>query len=507
MRRLAACIGLAVLCRAQLPVHTFFSDVDDSRQPYALYLPKGYDMARKYPLVVSLHADESNHVVNLRQVLGRAQVDFIVACPYGRGSMGFQGIAEKDVYDMMAEVRRRYSIDEDRVYLTGIDVGGGAALRLALTRPDLWAAVAPVCAMAPPGIEELAGNALNLPVRLFHGDEDPLAPVASSRLWQKRFLDVGVRAEYMEYPGVRHNAWDFAYRGGALFQWFARFRRERAPERVRFTTRAYKYNSAYWLRIDGLTPGTPASIDARTVAANRIEVTTSGVDAFTLLRPGPLTVVIDGRTLRHAGATAAFRRTPKGWIDGALPYASGEKQPGLEGPLGEAIASRHIYVYGTADAPPPDELDRRRAIATRAAEWSSPRSRLMLRLAVKADGDVTPQDLENANLVLFGNRRTNTLVARFAADLPLELSTGAADYGLVLIAPAGRHYLVVNSGLPWWTGAGAEMPWRVLAGFGDFVLFKGSVSHIVAAGRFDRRWKTPPDAAAKMQASGTVTLR
>ena len=54
--------------------------------------------------------------------------------------MGYQGIAEKDVYDVLADVKARFSVDEDRVYLTGLDMGGGGALWLGLTRPDIWAA-------------------------------------------------------------------------------------------------------------------------------------------------------------------------------------------------------------------------------------------------------------------------------------------------------------------------------------------------------------------------------
>jgi hypothetical protein len=74
----------------------------------------------------------------------------------------------------------------------------------------------------------------------------------------------------------------------------------------------------------------------------------------------------------------------------------------------------------------------------------------------------------------------------------------------------------VNSGLPWWTGAdeagrgGDPMtpePYRLLTTFGDYMLFKGSLANVVAEGRFDRNWKLPPEAAAKMNAIGTVTIR
>jgi predicted peptidase len=57
--------------------------------------------------------------------------------------MGYQGIAEKDVLDVLADVKKRFNIDEDRTYLTGYSMGGGGTLWIGLTRPDVWAALAP----------------------------------------------------------------------------------------------------------------------------------------------------------------------------------------------------------------------------------------------------------------------------------------------------------------------------------------------------------------------------
>ena len=183
-------------------------------------------------------------------------------------------------------------------------------------------------------------------------------PVERFAAWHKRFLDVGVRAEYVEYPGVRHNSWDFAYKDAAIFDWFAKFRRARLPERVPFSSRAYKYNAAYWVRLDELTPGTLAAIDARFTAKNRIEVATRNLDGFTLTLAGhaqfscalPLAVTIDGTALRlKAGAAARSTRARRGGRRARRP-ARGQAA-GAEGPAAEAIAARHIYVYGTADAP------------------------------------------------------------------------------------------------------------------------------------------------------------
>ena len=511
-------------------VLTFHSDVDASEQPYAVYFPKAFESGKKYPLLVSLHAEESNHTVNLRQVFGvanrlgdvaagdlrnfPAQADLIVACPLARGTMGYQGIAERDVYDMLADVERRYPVDRDRVYLTGISMGGGGALGLALTRPDTWAAVAPVCPAGFPGFEELAGNALNFPVRLFQGDQDPLVPVESSRLWQRRLLDVGVAADYIEYPGVRHNAWDLAYRGHELFDWLQQFSRPRFPERVRIAARAYRYGSAYWLRIDGLTPGELGTMDAR-LEGNRLSVQTHQVDGFTVTPDRPLTAVtIDGTALRvRAGGPYSFNRGSGSWRAGRLPPEG--KHLGAEGPIAEAVSGRHIYVYGTGAARGPEEIEARRKMAESAAEWSTARSHLTLALPVKADNAVTPENIDSADLVLFGSADTNSQIARLAAGLPLELNRGAADYGLLFIAVVGKHYVLVSSGLPWWTGAEeasrggnpfAPAPYRLLGTFGDYILFKGSLAHVVVEGRFDRNWKVPAETASKMLATGTVTI-
>ena len=180
-----------------------------------------------------------------------------------------------------------------------------------------------------------------------------------------------------------------------------------------------------------------------------------------------------------------------------------------------AVSGRHLYVYGSLGVHAADELVSRRKVAVAAASWSTAWSRLALVLPVKADREVTAEDIESADLVLFGTAESNALIARFASRLPLGLRPDAADYGLLFIAPVGKHYALVSSGLPWWTGAyeshaagysWAPMQYRMLSGLGDFVLFRGSVTQVVAEGRFDGNWKVPADAAARMEATGTVTI-
>jgi hypothetical protein len=134
------------------------------------------------------------------------------------------------------------------------------------------------------------------------------------------------------------------------------------------------------------------------------------------------------------------------------------KQPGTEGPLYEAVSSNHVYVYGTGGNPSQEELAARRAAAA-----------------------------------------------------------SAADYGLVYIFPMNNHYIVINSGLPWWTQAKqtsrqggfafiSSKP-EALKKFQDFVLFRESSDNIITQGRFDNNWNLPVEAVESMSTIGVVQIR
>jgi pimeloyl-ACP methyl ester carboxylesterase len=545
-KSIVASLLLSSICLAQSfktgpQVLTFFSEVDDTDQPYGLYVPKNFDPAKKYPLVMSLHGAWSNHRLNLRRVFGMGNhrgesdaeatryfpplpdVDYFVASPLARGTLGYQGIPEKDVYDVLADVKRRFPIDEDRVYLTGLSMGGGGTVWLGLTRPDVWAAIAPVCPAVPAGAIEFAPNALNVPVHLFQGGADPVVKPEGTRGLDRELEELGTHVEYTEYPNVQHNSWDKAYENAAIFNWFSQFKRNRYPDRVRFVTDRYNYPGAYWVHIDRLTPGTPASIEATFTNGNRISIKASGVDAFTLSMAGhpkfapgkPLTITINGKAHAiRARDTVSFISNAGVWIAGRYEAKPGEKRAGLEGPIGDAVASRQIYVYGSAGNPSLEELTARKEVAEKAAEWSTARLKLLLTFPVKSDKEVRASDLKSANLILFGTAETNDLIARFAEKLPLRLNAGAADYGLIFVAPNDGHYLVVNSGLPWWTGAESAKrgqlsflpPATMLNTLQDYILFKGELDNVVAEGRFDREWNVPAAAARNIAASGAAQV-
>ena len=536
---------------------TFFSSVDETNQPYAIYIPENFDETKEYPLVVFLHGAFSNQRLGLRRVFGEGNkqgpefgtpgfvppetdlevtrfypelkpVDYIAAAPFARGTAGYQGIPEQDIYDMLADINSKFSIDEDRMYLTGLSMGGGGTLWVGLTRPDLWAAIAPVCPAPPEGTNILAGNALNLPVHLFVGDRDGL--MATADQWNARFEENNVDVEYMVYPGIAHNSWEYAYKDGFIFDWFSQFERNLFPGEVRFTTTAFKYNKAYWVTFDNLTPGVETSIDAKFTGENKLDITTSNLLAFTLKLDGhsqfdpssKVSVTLDGLSFSVKSPDAVSFSLENGtWKNKKFTPGRFSKQPGMEGPLADALRGNHIYVYGTLGDPSREELQARQAEAAHAADWAFDRGfagRVMIFPRYLSDNSVRQSDLETSSMVLFGTAKTNSWISKYADRLPMQLDEDAEGYGLVYIYPMNGRYVLVNSGLPWWTPPASQEggPGGIgmLAGMGsslnafpDFILFKDTPDNVISKGYFDNNWEIPDGEKEKLAASGVVQLK
>ncbi|MCF2488449.1 alpha/beta hydrolase-fold protein [Dyadobacter sp. CY347] len=525
-------------------VLTFFSDADDSEQPYGLYLPKNFDENKKYPLVIMLHGAGSNHRLDLRRVFGKSNaegetddeatryfpqfddVDFIVASPFARGTAGYQGIPEEDVYDVLDDVKKRFKIDENKTYLTGLSMGGGGTLWLGLTRPDIWAAIAPVCPAPPDGTFGLAANALNFPVHFFHGDADPVVPVADTRKWVQHLQDIGVEVSYKEFVDVKHDSWVSAYDNGFIFEWFGHAERNPYPDRVKFISRQYKYNKAFWVQFDKMDLTALAEIDANLNKPNAATITTKNLSAFTVnLKGHPkfnaasnVTFSIDGKALSaKTDSAVSFVKNNNVWAVASNPITTGlVKKKGAEGPIFEAFSSRHVYFYGTADNPSPEELKKRVDLATKAANWSDYRGefldRIMFFPRILADKQVRPSDMESSNLILFGTKETNAMIAKYADRLPMHLNPADKTHGLFYIFPVDKHYVAINSGLPWWTGAEDKgFPFvsamhRKLPQFRDIMLFKDASTNVIVEGSFSDDWKVTDDMKTKLTGSGAITI-
>jgi predicted esterase len=208
------------------------SKVDNTLQPYQVFVPAAYDKAKAYPLVIALHGmggDENSYFQAYAQGAFKVEAEkrgYVVACPKGRKSASmYIGDAEKDVMDVIAEVRRDYNIDPDRIYLTGHSMGGFGTWSVAMSHPDVFAALAPVAGGSnnPAGMSKIA----HIPQIVVHGDSDPTVSVERSRAMVAAGKKLGVELKYIEVPGGDHGS-VVAPNFPAVFDWFDTHKRKAA---------------------------------------------------------------------------------------------------------------------------------------------------------------------------------------------------------------------------------------------------------------------------------------
>jgi predicted esterase len=187
------------------------SDVDGEIQPYRVYLPRKYTSERKFPLIVALHGmggDEDSYFNAYDNgVIKRLaeQRGYIVVCPKGRNPASmYQGSAEKDVMDVIAEARRLFSVDADRIYLTGHSMGGYGTWSIGVAHPEVFAALAPVSGGGLPQVYAQLAKIKNVPAIVIHGDHDPTVSVEESRRMVQALQKLGAEVKYIEVPGGNH---------------------------------------------------------------------------------------------------------------------------------------------------------------------------------------------------------------------------------------------------------------------------------------------------------------
>ncbi len=128
----------------------------------------------------------------------------------GRGLGGGQDaprnlgeLSEKDVMNVLALVRKEFTIDDKRIYLIGHSMGGGGTWHLGTKYPDLWAGLAPIAPAAfgqPTGLDKLK----NIPVIVVQGDKDTLVRPEGTRRWVEKMKELNITHEYLEIAGAGH---------------------------------------------------------------------------------------------------------------------------------------------------------------------------------------------------------------------------------------------------------------------------------------------------------------
>jgi predicted esterase len=187
------------------------SAVDGSVQPFRFYIPTKYDANKKWPMIVALHGmggDENSFFAGYDNGEIRRFAEergYIVVCPKGRGPYSmYMASSERDVIDVINEMKRDFSIDADRVYLMGHSMGGYGAWSIAVNNPELFAAIAPISGGGTPFSKPKLKAITHVPWIVVHGDKDPTVPVEESRKMVTAGKELGADIKYIEVPGGGH---------------------------------------------------------------------------------------------------------------------------------------------------------------------------------------------------------------------------------------------------------------------------------------------------------------
>ena len=490
-----------------LVVRGYRSKIDGTVQPYGLVVPPTYShrSARGYRLDIWFHGrgetlSETRFIDQRMKQIGRyAPANTLVLHPYGRYSNAFKFAGEVDVLEALDHVRRHYRVDTDRIAVRGFSMGGAACWQFAVHYADRWFAANPGAGFAetpeflkffqketlhPTRYErrlwtlyDCPGYAINLyhcPTVAYSGELDIQKQAAD--VMEAALARVGIRLLHIIGPKTRHaihpdSAREIERRMTAL----ARTGRRRFPRKIRFATYTLKYNRMHWITLNALGEHwKQATVSADVLRNNRLVLKTRNVTGLTIeMPPGsplldirrPVQVDINGteltapRPLSDRSFTARLILQGNQWklATTADVPAGLTKRHNLQGPVDDAFMDSFLFVSPTKEAAHPAvERWPRSELKRAVVHW---RQQFRGDARVKPADAVTAADIASSNLILFGDARSNPLIARILPQLPLRwdgkfITVGqrrfdAAHHALILIYPNPlnpQRYVVLNSG-------------------------------------------------------------
>jgi len=207
---------------------------DGKKLPYRLFTPENTDGKEKLPLIVFLHGAAGKGDNNLGQMTDQIVCPSVWALPENQAknpcfvlapqSSGFGGYAgwSREIVPMVKslvdEITAGHNIDSNRIYITGLSMGGYGTWNLLTLYPDFFAAGVPVCGKGDTSQAALLVEH-KVPVWVFHGAIDKVVPVAGSRDMVAALKKAGGKPHYTEYPDIGHNSWEGAYTDPNLPKW------------------------------------------------------------------------------------------------------------------------------------------------------------------------------------------------------------------------------------------------------------------------------------------------
>lgn len=199
--------------------------ITDAPLPYLFYKP---DVTENAPLVLFLHGsgERGNDLGRVAEeglplLLERLPEPAFVVAPQCPEKMRWTDFLD-ELGSILEDLTARYPVDPQRVYLTGLSMGGQGTWFLAAHTPERFAAAVPVCGRSNP---DAAERLKDMPIRVFHGADDDVIPPSESEKMIDALQAAGSRAELTVFPGVGHNSWTPAYRDPELYTWLFAQRR------------------------------------------------------------------------------------------------------------------------------------------------------------------------------------------------------------------------------------------------------------------------------------------
>jgi predicted esterase len=476
-------------------VRGFQSKVDGSTQPLGLILPEGWQKSgKKLPLYVWLHGrgDKSTDLHFICERLDRdGQIvppGAIVVHPFGRQCIGYKSAGETDVMEAVDFVCANYPVDEQRIVLMGFSMGGAGVWHLAAHYGERFVAASPGAGFAetaryqglkpeqfPPKYEQMlwgmydvpgyTRNLFNLPVIAYSGEVDK--QIQAARVMEEAYMQEGRTLTHLIGPAMGHK-----YHPDTLQEILdklaavAKQGKADSPNEIFIQTKHPRYASRVWLTIDGAeTQYSDTRADAKrdsegqwqlsTKNASRLRIDASQANAI------DKTMTIDGQSIRLSSKPLLLvDKAADGKWTSVEAFDVLRKRPGLSGPMDDAFIDPFLVVVPSkAVAHPKVEQWLQCELANFKQRW-----RMVFRgdLRIKQDVDVTPQDMQQYHLVLWGDASSNQVIKQvFAAgmSLPFQWSAENIEVAKTTYASAGHvlqaiypnplapdRYVVLNSG-------------------------------------------------------------
>ncbi|MFX0558377.1 prolyl oligopeptidase family serine peptidase [Maribacter sp. CXY002] len=195
---------------------------------YYLYYPDSYqkNLNQKFPILLFLHGggeagEELGEVKRSgppKLITDGKSFPFLILIPQNPYPKKWWNT--RAVKQLLDTVMANNRVDHNRVYLTGLSRGGGAAWEMAVQYPETFAAMAVVCGMTPLPYASWINK--KMPIWVFHGEEDDSIPIEESITMVDKLKEMGYDVRLTKYPNVGHNAWTKAYTTDELYEWFVK---------------------------------------------------------------------------------------------------------------------------------------------------------------------------------------------------------------------------------------------------------------------------------------------